>query len=90
MTRSQKANSQKATAIDLTKNRYIGKDGTAFSRSEPEANDFEPVILFPPKILPALENSNSMREIFNYFINDFVINKIIHYTNKRIPDISIF
>ena len=60
-----------------------GKDGSAWQKL-PSLNLYKPALNFPPKCLPKTSELHSTLELFNYFINQQIIEKIIYSTNKRL------
>jgi len=69
------------------KARLIGKDGTAWNKTQ-SFNLYKPTDDFAPKLLPVTSNLNNITELFNYFICDRIVEKIVYSTNKRLSPIT--
>ncbi len=63
----------------------IGKDKKSFwnrkflnSCKLAATSDFDPILG------PEVENLNTITEFFNFFVDDYIIDKIVYCTNKRL------
>jgi len=63
--------------------RLVGKDGTAWKPAQ--STDLHlPANVFEPKLLHSTANLTEIKDFFNYFISDDIVNKIVLSTNQRI------
>jgi len=65
----------------------IGKDKkTVWKRNCSNPSVLEATLDFDPILGTAVDNLNTVLEFFNFFIDDFIIDKIVSCTNKRFDD----
>jgi hypothetical protein len=82
-TRRKKNPSKKSSLPDgPVLKRIYGKDGTMWHK-DPPSQSFLPPPQFEAEFLPSTENLINIEQFFNFFIDDFIVNKIVRYTKKK-------
>jgi hypothetical protein len=76
---------QPKTSHSIAESRMVSKDGTSWDFSE-FSNNYASTLTFPPRFPPMTDNLTSLIELFEFFINDTILNLIVESTNIRIGE----
>ena len=83
--RGRPALNQPKTTQSIDESRMVSKDGTSWDFSE-SSNNYASTLTFPPRFPPMTDNLTNLIELFEFFINDTILNLIVESTNIRIGD----